>query len=35
MRKTAAAHRINPNQQSRWKTEAYDGLLERQERSPV
>ena len=24
----AARHGINPNQLSRWKTEAYDGLLE-------
>lgn len=27
VREIAAAHGINPNQLSRWKTEAYDGLL--------
>ena len=28
MRAIAARHGINPNQLSRWKTEAHDGLLE-------
>ena len=28
VREIAARHGINPNQLSRWKTEAYDGLLE-------
>ena len=28
VREIAATHGINPNQLSRWKTEAYDGLLE-------
>ena len=28
VREIAARHGINPNQLSRWKTEAYDGLLD-------
>ena len=28
MQAIAARHGVNPNQLSRWKTEAYDGLLE-------
>ncbi len=28
VRDIAAEHGINPNQLSRWKTEAYDGLLD-------